>query len=61
MASGMIVLTLLLRNIGTERHFVLVVNRPKVLVLSKCLWCASNSLSDGGFCIKRVKYKMKVG
>jgi hypothetical protein len=29
----MIVLMLLLRNTGSERHFVHVINRPKVLLL----------------------------
>jgi len=57
----MIVLTLLLRNIGSERHFVHVINRPKVLLLSQCVWRARSSLAVGGSGIKRLKYKMKVG
>jgi hypothetical protein len=57
----MIVLTLLLRNIGSERHFVHVINRPEVLLLWQCVWRASNSLAVGRSGIKRSKYKLKVG
>jgi hypothetical protein len=56
----MIVLMLLLRNIGSERHFVHVINRPKVLLLSQCVWCASNSLAVGDCGMKRLTYKMNV-
>ena len=59
-ASGMIVLLLLLRNTGSERHFVHVINRPKVLLLSQCVWCASSSLAVVDSGIKRLTYKMKV-
>lgn len=57
----MIVLMLLLHNIGSERHFVHVVNRPKVLLLSQCVWSASKSLAVGCSGINSLKYKMKVG